>query len=61
MHEEFRVCISCGYERGFHVSFRRNKGKAKIVLICPQCGQSYDLEWLTSSIKSFKAEPGIKY
>lgn len=61
MHEEFRVCISCGYERGFHVSFRRTTGKVGIILICPQCGQSYDLGWLISSIKSFKAESGIKY
>jgi len=59
--EEFRVCPNCSYERGFHVYFKKNKGKIKICLICPNCGQSYDLGWSTSTIKSFKAEKGAGY
>jgi rubredoxin len=59
--EEFRICPSCGYERGFHVFFKRVKGKIKIGLICPNCGYSYDLGWLTTSIKSLKSESGIIY
>ncbi len=59
--EEFRICPSCGYERGFHVFFKRVKGKIKIGLICPNCGHSYDLGWLTTSIKSLKSESGIIY
>lgn len=59
--EEFRICPGCGYERGFHVFFKRVKGKIKIGLICPNCGRSYDLGWLTTSIKSFKTESGLVY
>lgn len=46
---EFRVCSSCGYGRGFHVFFRQaEEGEgARIGLICPGCGQSYDIGWLT--------------
>ena len=43
--EEFRVCLACGYERGFHVSFLRDGEEQRIVLICPNCGAMYDVEW----------------
>jgi transcription elongation factor Elf1 len=59
--EELRVCPSCGYERGFHVSFRRVKKKVNIRLICPNCGQSYDIGWEASSVKSIKADKGAAY
>ncbi len=60
--DEFRVCPNCEYQRGFHVAFRKTaKGKVKIGLICPNCGQSYDLGWTTASVKSFKAEKGMVY
>ncbi|MBI5638818.1 MAG: hypothetical protein HZA17_00175 [Nitrospirae bacterium] len=61
--EDFRVCLSCDYKKGFHVFFRRSKGKGrvKICLICPNCGQSYDLGWITSSIKSFKPDQGLVF
>ncbi len=42
---EFRVCPSCGYEYGFHVSFLRDEGKYRIILICPQCGARYYTGW----------------
>ena len=43
---EFRVCAICGYQRGFHVFFREAEGGGVVVgLICPNCGQSYDLAW----------------
>lgn len=47
---EFRTCRVCGYGRGFHVYFRESEGGHKIGLICPQCGQSYDLGWLVSDL-----------
>jgi ssDNA-binding Zn-finger/Zn-ribbon topoisomerase 1 len=56
--KEFRVCPNCNYTRGFHVFFNRTRGKTKIGLICPQCGTSYDLGWLTTNIKSLKGEKG---
>ncbi len=59
--EEIRICIECGYEKGFHVFFKKNKGKTYIGLICPKCGQSYSIGWTTSTIKTFKLEKGIKY
>jgi hypothetical protein len=47
----FRVCLSCGYQRGFHVHFKAiSEGKARLGLICPSCGQSYDIGWLTADI-----------
>lgn len=43
----FRICTRCGYGRGFHVSFEPGGGgSARLVLICPSCGQSYRLGWL---------------
>jgi hypothetical protein len=59
--EESRVCLNCNYQRGFHVFFKKVKGKTKIGLICPNCGYSYDIGWLTTSIKSFKPEKGLPY
>jgi Zn ribbon nucleic-acid-binding protein len=46
MMGEFRVCTNCGYQRGFHVYFREAAdGGVVIGLICPNCGQSFDLAW----------------
>jgi predicted RNA binding protein YcfA (HicA-like mRNA interferase family) len=60
--DDFRICLNCDYQKGFHVSFRKTgKSRVKIILICPHCGQSYDLGWITSMIKSFKAEKGLIY
>ncbi len=59
--EELRVCVNCGYVRGFHVFFKKVKRKIKICLICPNCGQSYEIGWSTSTIKSFKVEKGLVY
>jgi hypothetical protein len=42
---EIRVCPACGYARGFHLSFLPDGDKAKVVLICPGCGQSYPFGW----------------
>lgn len=59
--EEFRECLKCGYARGFHVSFQKSSGKVRIVLICPNCGQSYDVGWTTTVIKSLKPDTGRVY
>ncbi|TYB30343.1 MAG: hypothetical protein FXF47_09395 [Candidatus Mcinerneyibacterium aminivorans] len=50
--EEFRVCPECGYQRGFHVSFRNRKNSYKIIFICPSCGSAYDLNLKTDKIES---------
>ncbi len=55
--EEIRVCASCGYGRGFHVYFRPEEGRHRIGLICPNCGQSYDIGWLTPEVGG-KPSPG---
>jgi hypothetical protein len=60
--DDFRVCLNCEYKKGFHLFFRKTgKSRVKILLICPNCGQSYDLGWTTSTIKSFKAGKGLIY
>ncbi len=45
--KRFYACESCGYEGGFHVTFKKT-GKPKsfsIILMCPQCKQTYDIDW----------------
>ncbi len=42
---EIRVCPACGYGRGFHVFFQPDGNRAKVGLICPSCGMSYQLGW----------------
>jgi predicted RNA-binding Zn-ribbon protein involved in translation (DUF1610 family) len=44
---EFRICPSCGYEMGFHLSFLEagDGKKHKIILICPNCGARFDIGW----------------
>ncbi len=59
--EEFRQCTNCAYQKGFHVFFKRLKGKVKICLICPNSGRSYDIGRLTTSIRGFKSEKGLIY
>jgi uncharacterized protein YbaR (Trm112 family) len=45
VRDELHTCAACGYERGFHVSFRREEGceLLTLVLICPNCGARYDI------------------
>lgn len=60
--EQFRVCLSCGYGRGFHVAFRKKDDEdVSIQLICPNCGQSYDIGWQVSPTKLLKPEKGTHY
>ncbi len=47
---EIRVCKACGYGRGFHVYFRDAEEGHRIGLICPSCGQSYDLGWFAPDV-----------
>ena len=44
---EVRRCVACNYERGFHVSLKTTEQGNKIGLICPRCGQSFDIGWIT--------------
>ena len=43
--DELHACPSCGYKDGFHVSFRRQGGSLRIILICPQCSARFDIDW----------------
>jgi len=49
---EFRKCPTCGYERGFHISFSKDGEHYKIILICPECGDSFDLGLIEERLKS---------
>lgn len=46
-HGEINRCPSCGYQDGFHVSFRfEPKGSAaEVILICPSCHSRFCLGW----------------
>jgi len=57
---EFRVCRVCGYEKGFHVYFREHEKGHKIGLICPSCGQSYDIGWIVPDLAD-TAEKGAQF
>ncbi len=60
--DEFRICPACGYERGFHVSFRAEGDRVALGLICPSCGQSYDIGWKTKDIPlPLKVTEGPRY
>lgn len=45
IEEEFHVCDTCGYDKGFHVSFVKRDRSFEIILICPQCGQRFKIKW----------------
>ncbi len=45
IEKEFHTCDSCGYDKGFHVSFIKREDYYEIVLICPQCGQRFKINW----------------
>jgi uncharacterized protein YbaR (Trm112 family) len=45
--DELRVCPECEYQRGFHVSFRKQEARTNVlslVLICPGCGGRFDIK-----------------
>ena len=48
---EVYQCPSCGYEDGFHTSFRWNqKGSAaEVYLICPNCHSRFRMGWKIST------------
>lgn len=42
------TCPNCGYENGFHISFRRDarpdaREETTVWLICPSCSASFDV------------------
>ncbi|WP_455391640.1 hypothetical protein [[Eubacterium] cellulosolvens] len=39
------TCPVCGYTDGFHVSFKDEVHKLKIILICPECHVRFDPTW----------------
>jgi len=45
---EVYECPSCGYQDGFHVSFKWDSGgsKAEIYLICPNCHSRFRIGWM---------------
>lgn len=46
LDKAFSTCEKCGYTIGFHVSFKKGEDNSTvIILICPQCKQSYDVNW----------------
>ena len=58
---EFRLCPACGYGRGFHIFFQGGEERARIGLICPSCGQSYDLGWVTGDVPGTEPKKGPLY
>ncbi len=48
---EIYRCPSCGYEDGFHVSFRfeEKNARGEVFLICPSCHSRFRLGWKIST------------
>jgi len=40
---QLRTCPECGYRNGFHVSVKRGVEGPEMDLVCPSCGQDFDL------------------
>jgi transcription elongation factor Elf1 len=47
VEKHFYTCQSCDYAGGFHVTFKKREKPEtyKVVLMCPQCEQTYDIDW----------------
>jgi len=47
---EIYKCPSCGYQDGFHVSFRWNQevSEGEVYLICPNCHSRFRMGWMIS-------------
>jgi len=45
MGEEFSVCPTCGFSKGFHNMFKKKveNGHLEWYLICPKCESVYDI------------------
>ena len=41
--EEFVRCPACGYNGGFHTTFKRLPDMIKMNLVCPSCHDEFDL------------------
>ena len=59
--DEFRVCPNCGYARGFHASFRKEKEGMRVIFICPECGSSYDIGLIETRVARLDPERGESY
>jgi ssDNA-binding Zn-finger/Zn-ribbon topoisomerase 1 len=59
--EELRECPTCGYTRGFHVSFRQEDGRFRVIFICPECGSSFDIDIFEDRIKKLQPRRGKDY
>jgi len=47
MPAQLNSCEKCGYKNGFHVTLSPLKftDRLLIKLQCPNCGQTYDVNW----------------
>ena len=47
---EIYKCPSCGYQDGFHLSFRMSPGtsEGEVYLICPSCHSLFRMGWKIS-------------
>ena len=59
--KEFRTCPTCGYGRGFHLSFEGDGDSFFLILICPDCGASFNLNLKFPGLTSLEPETGPTY
>lgn len=53
---EFRTCLNCNYQRGFHISFQKENNALRLIFICPECGASYDLDFLEDRLDKIQVK-----
>ena len=55
---EIYECPSCGYQDGFHLSFRLNQevSNGEVYLICPSCHSRFRIGWKVSVSPSAEKE-----
>lgn len=54
IQDVFEACEKCEYDRGFQIALLKRRAdagttlggeKVRVILVCPQCGQRYDVGW----------------
>ena len=58
--EELSACPRCAYGAGFHVAFRREGRRYRVVLVCSACGHRFAVgDWVIPSGEPRPFDPSV--